>query len=117
MLAAKTGFRGCVAGVARGWGGEVLGEVVFVEVEEVVVVVDVAESGRGPLVEEVEGVDGEDAEAEQMDVGDVGAGFGTGAAIPVLWARRERVRVWASCVRAHFLCRPVCVRVLVLLVV
>ena len=100
-LAAGTGFGACVGGVARRLGGGVLGEVVLVELEEIFVVVEVRESGRGALVEQSEGVDGKDAEAEEMDVGDAGAGLGSRAAIWFLWARRVRVRVLGiGCVRA-----------------
>ena len=82
-IAALMDFRACVA---CGLAGRLLGEGVQVEVDKVVVVVDVVESGQEALVGGVEGVDGEDAEAEETDVGDGGAGC------LVLWAMR--VRVW-----------------------
>ena len=106
-LAAGTGLCRCV-------GGMVLGEDVIVDVDEVVMVVEVAESGREALVEKVEGVDREDAEADDTDVGEAAAAFGSGAAIWVLCTRRVRVRLWASGVFAHFPWCPVCVQVAVL---
>ena len=101
-LAAGTGFGACIA---RGRGGFVLGEGVVPEVDEVVVVVKVVESGREAPVDEVEELNWEDAEAEETDVEDASAGCW------VLWARRVRVRVPASGVPARFPLRPVCVQV------
>ena len=53
-LAAGTGFGACVGGVARGLGAGVLGVIVVVEVDKMVVVVMIGESGREALVEEPE---------------------------------------------------------------
>ena len=102
-LAAGTGFRACVCGVARGVVGGVLRGVLVVEVDEVVVVGEVGESGREALLK---GVDGEGAEAEEIDVGDVDADCGSGAAILYLWAGGVMVQVLA-----HFVWCPLCVQV------
>ena len=112
------GWSGCWCPRLGGGGDlgcEVLDEeaAVVVEVDEVVVVVEVGESGCEVSAEEVEGVGGEDEEADETDVGDAGAGLCSSAAVWVLWARRVRVRVRASGVRARLPWCPVCVQVLV----
>ena len=106
-----TGFGACVGDVALGQGGGLLGEVVVVEVDELVVVVEVGESGREALVEEVEGEDRQDAEGAEMDWGDAGARFSSLAAIGVRWARSVSVRVRTSGVCTHFPWCPVCMQV------
>ena len=83
------------------------------EVDEVVVVVEVGESGCEVSTEEVDGVDRGDKEADETVVGYAGGGFCCGAAVWVLRARRVRVQAWESGVRAGFPWCPVCVQVLV----
>ena len=84
------------------------------EMDHVVVVVEVGQSGCEVLVEEVEGVDWEDAEADERNVGDAGLAFHSVATFWVRWARRVRVRLCASGVGAHFFWCSVSLQMLVL---
>ena len=119
-LAAGTGFGVWVGGVVRGRGGSedfgcgAFDEVLAVELDGMVLVELVGESWCEVPVEKLQRIDGEDAKADQMDVGDAHAGFSSGPAIWVLWARRVRVWLPAAGVRAHVSRCPVCVQVLVL---
>ena len=87
LLAVGAGLGARLGGVPRGLGGGVLDEDVVVVVDEVVMVVEVAES-----------------EADERAVGEGGGSWASGAGVGywVLQVVRSRVRVWATAVCACF---------------